>query len=231
MAITRTIMSVHQRIHVSVTNDPIQYLLQGRCCHPVTMDHIDPSHKSHNASNKYPTMHHFLTEMCTHAHFCYKMVHCWIWDRSIVGFMRLVYWRIIASCFDFITSNSSRLSSTRQHHGSWSTLVQARSWCCQAIIILKITATSSREQWVKINYKLFNYNLILCRAYQLRRWNTGPTWILKELTHWGRDKMAAISQTTFTNAFSWMKMYEFYLWFHWSLFLRFELTIFQHWLR
>ena len=26
---------------------------------------IVPSHKSHNASNKYPTMHHFVTEMCT----------------------------------------------------------------------------------------------------------------------------------------------------------------------
>ena len=25
-------------------------------------------HKSHNASNKYPTMHHFLIEMCTHMH-------------------------------------------------------------------------------------------------------------------------------------------------------------------
>ena len=47
-------------------------------------------------------------------------------------------------------------------------------------------------------------------------------------TQWGRDKMAAISQTTFSNAFSWTKMYEFLLRFHWSLFLSFELTIFQH---
>ena len=31
--------------------------------------------------------------------------------------------------------------------------------------------------------------------------------------------------------FSWMKMYEFRLRFHWSLFLRFELAIFQHWFR
>ena len=30
-----------------------------------------------------------------------------------------------------------------------------------------------------------------------------------ELTHWGRDKMAAISQTMFSNAFSWMEIYEF----------------------
>ena len=31
-------------------------------------------------------------------------------------------------------------------------------------------------------------------------------------------KMAAISQTTFSNAFSWMGMYEFRLRFHWNLF-------------
>ena len=31
------------------------------------------------------------------------------------------------------------------------------------------------------------------------------------LTHWGQDKMAAVSQTTLSNAFSWMKMLEFRL--------------------
>ena len=31
------------------------------------------------------------------------------------------------------------------------------------------------------------------------------------LTHWGRDTITTISQTTFSNAFSWMKMYEFYI--------------------
>ena len=43
--------------------------------------------------------------------------------------------------------------------------------------------------------------------------------------------MAAISQTTFSRTFSWMKMYEFRLRFHWSLFLRVQLTISQHWFR
>ena len=33
------------------------------------------------------------------------------------------------------------------------------------------------------------------------------------------------------NAFSSMKIYEFWLNFHWSLFLRVQLTIFQHWCR
>ena len=40
----------------------------------------------------------------------------------------------------------------------------------------------------------------------------------------------AISQTTLSNAFSWMKIFEFQLKFHWNLFLRVQLTIFQHWL-
>ena len=51
------------------------------------------------------------------------------------------------------------------------------------------------------------------------------------LTHWGRDKMAAISQTTLSNAFSWMTMLEFRIKFHWSLFIRVQLTISQHWFR
>ena len=43
--------------------------------------------------------------------------------------------------------------------------------------------------------------------------------------------MNAISQTIFSNAFSWMKMFEFWSNFHWSLFPRVQLTIFQHWFR
>ena len=42
------------------------------------------------------------------------------------------------------------------------------------------------------------------------------------LTHWW---------TTFSNAFSWMKMYEFRLRFYWSLFPGVQLTIFQYWFK
>ena len=45
-------------------------------------------------------------------------------------------------------------------------------------------------------------------------------------THWGRDKMAAVFQTTFSNRFSWMKWYAFRLKFHWNLFVGVQLTIF-----
>ena len=51
------------------------------------------------------------------------------------------------------------------------------------------------------------------------------------LIHWGRDKMDTISQTMFSNAFSWMKMYKFRFRFHLSLFLRVQLTTYQRWFR
>ena len=54
---------------------------------------------------------------------------------------------------------------------------------------------------------------------------------LISLTHWSRDKMAAISQTTHSNAFSWIKILEIRLIFHWSLFLGVESSILHHWFR
>ena len=41
---------------------------------------------------------------------------------------------------------------------------------------------------------------------------------LNVLTHSDRDKMAIIYQSTFSNAFSWMEMYELPLRFHWNVF-------------
>ena len=35
---------------------------------PHSSESLDPSHKSHNALDKYPTMHHFVTEICKHVH-------------------------------------------------------------------------------------------------------------------------------------------------------------------
>ena len=58
-------------------------------------------------------------------------------------------------------------------------------------------------------------------------WTWKPP-IETQLTHWGRDKMAAIFQTTLLNEFSWMKMCKFRLRFHWTLFPMIQLTIFQH---
>ena len=46
------------------------------------------------------------------------------------------------------------------------------------------------------------------------------------ISHWGRDKM-----TTFSRAFSSMKIVVFWLNFHWNMFARIQLTIIQHWFR
>ena len=51
------------------------------------------------------------------------------------------------------------------------------------------------------------------------------------LTQWGRDKMAVTFQTTFSNTFSFMKMYKFWLRFDLNLFPMVQLTIFHHWFR
>ena len=52
-----------------------------------------------------------------------------------------------------------------------------------------------------------------------------------DLTHWSRDEIDAILQMTFSNAFSWMKMFEFQSKFHWNLFPKVQLTITHHWFR
>ena len=49
--------------------------------------------------------------------------------------------------------------------------------------------------------------------------------------HFPRDKMDAVSQTIFSEAFSWIKRFVFWLKSHWSLFLRVQLTIIQHWFK
>ena len=95
-------------------------------------------------------------------------------------------------------------------------------WTCSLIVIAMI-------KYIPIQTKMPYFDRI-CVRIPLR--GIPHTITLKDtLTHWGRDKMAAISQTMFSNAFSWMKMCECCLSFHWSLFLRVQLTIFHHWFR
>ena len=50
-----------------------------------------------------------------------------------------------------------------------------------------------------------------------------------ETTEKGQNPIIPIFQKKFSNAFSWMKLYKFWLGFHRSLLQRVQLTIFQHW--
>ena len=76
---------------------------------------------------------------------------------------------------------------------------------------------------------------IRCTTYEIKwlaMWdNRGPVIAIyiyrtscgntkRRSTHWGRDKIAAISQTERLNALPWMEMFEFRLNFQWNLFSR-----------
>ena len=77
-----------------------------------------------------------------------------------------------------------------------------------------------RRLWVQIpngSSTVFQHVLLVI----LHKWT-----LYQYLTHWGRDKIAAFFQTTFSNGLSWMKIFEFRLKFHWSLLLRVQLIIF-----
>ena len=52
---------------------------------------IDFFNISHCAPAPHPTVHHFVTEMCTCVHISVANGALWIW--CIVGFVRWVYWR------------------------------------------------------------------------------------------------------------------------------------------
>ena len=91
-------------------------------------------------------------------------------------------------------------------------------------VVWKLLAILSRPQCVHVLAPCMN------QPSQWINWIGGNS-SMNKLHSRGRDKMAAIFQTTFSNRFSWMKMYEFRLKFHWSLSLGVQLTIFQHWFR
>ena len=97
------------------------------------------------------------------------------------------------------------------------------AYTCQSTVSLRLeTVTVTVDEHTELQR---------CCSTLLRLDQTDSIYPPMVLTHWGRDKMADIFQTTFSNAFSWMKMSECRLRFHWSLFLRVQLTIFQHWFR
>ena len=104
---------------------------------------------------------------------------------------------------------------------------------------IMIIFPSTKETPV-LKHLIFILICLLMHCISTAKWKTGFSSVLtmeirqshvEPLTHWGRDKMTAVYQTTFSNAFSWMKIGEFRLRFHWSLFLWFQLTISQHWFR
>ena len=116
-----------------------------------------------------------------------------------------------------------------------STSVDAMAWCRQAAIyylswcvlryVISHGVTWPHQHFVTgIMGKTKRYNPMSwyydsAWSSQVRSWRPASN---EQLTHWGRDEMDAITQTTFSSALFWKKIFEFRLKFHWSLFLRVE---------
>ena len=91
----------------------------------------------------------------------------------------------------------------------------------------KILSWESLDSWTTLKEKirLWAASVVLTDGLAL----SGVRTSADMLPHWGWDKMADIFQTTFSNAFSWMKMLALCIQFDWSFFLKVQLTILEHW--
>ena len=109
------------------------------------------------------------------------------------------------------------------------------TWIHDELLSIGHTGTHFSEIWIKIP---LSFKKIYFKMSHAKHWTFcseplqcvvfvrgAPTSCFRFYS--GRDKMAAIFQTIYSNAFSWMKMCEFWLRVQWSLFLRVQSTIFQ----
>ena len=92
-------------------------------------------------------------------------------------------------------------------------------------------------QWVKIkcnrtlvaDYSTNTVMNVILKIFLIIAYVSGLLKPTTPLTHLPLDKMAAISQTIFSDAFSLIKSFEFWLIFHRSLLLKVQQTMTQHW--
>ena len=75
---------------------------------------LDPSHK-------YPTMHHFVTELCTHLYFI--MVHCGMWHGCIVWFVQRVHGYKIWTNFTYLIKRRCQMVLNGKNGKWWMFLV------------------------------------------------------------------------------------------------------------
>ena len=82
-------------------------------------------------------------------------------------------------------------------------------------------ANSLHKRPVTQNMFPFDDVIMVCLRLSHEKLSTSHSFLWdiishQQLTHWGRNKKP--NNMTFSNAFSWMKMFEFWLIFQWSLF-------------
>ena len=164
-------------------------------------------------------------------HHILLIVSCFIFSRkswvfvSITTVQSMVYANnrlhygsmVVVDCL-FITP------SRYNHYAELSEIIEHR--ICLSVIFCQLIPKISKDKNDK-------YEQLQCAKKLSSRsthWPLGDADVT--LTHWDRGGIIiVISQPTFSNAFSRMSMLEFRLKFHWSLFLRVQLTTFQNWFR
>ena len=91
------------------------------------------------------------------------------------------------------------------------------------------------HEYIKLHWLIYAEKKQSCRSRGIHRGHWFPTiWPLHQylISHLPLNKKAdGIWQMIFSTAFLWMKSFVFWLRFNWSLFLRVQLTITQHWFR
>ena len=104
---------------------------------------------------------------------------------------------------------SSNVDTFLRYHIALSGHNESAHWCLSKL----------GRPWQTAGWKAFNWTNVLTRWFKTHFNSLRP------------KQMDAISQTTFSSICFLMKMFGFRLKFHWSLFLRTQLTIIQHWFR
>ena len=92
---------------------------------------------------------------------------------------------------------------------------------CRVVYIL-LVRFKFYVAWFSVSVTKWRIDRAYCVADHGRQWFPAPPMPLK---HWDRDRIAAVFQNTFSNAFSCTKIYEFRLWFHCSLLSRAQIII------
>ena len=144
---------------------------------------------------------------------CYKIVHHGIWNWCIVGFV----WQVYSNHKDKTILRLADYSTVRKH-----------------LYIELVTRPHSDpvyQQYALCLRERLRMQIMYGDGAVLTGWYIPTPSQNHLLTHLPLDNMDAISQTTFSNAFLWLKNVAFWFKFCWSLFLIVQLTISQHWIR
>ena len=156
-------------------------------------------------------------------------VHWPIWRLVHRYFLCIRPYTMFFTCLIFTIATNH---STNCHLINCSILFMVTHRHGNNIDFCQVKKTQFKEWWnqkhIFLKFSAARIRLNACPSFTYTR-----LWIFTQYysTHWGRDKMAAIFQTAFWNAFFQWKCINFDSDFSCSLFLRVQSTIFHHWFR